>query len=77
MNGKEILNPGELAILDHKKAGVILEVEESLKALVLSGEPIEEPVVGYGPFVMSTEQEIFQAVQDYRNGRMGKLESKK
>jgi len=73
INEKELLKSGELAIFDHKKAGIHLKSKSPLQALVLSGEPIEEPVVGYGPFVMNTEQEIFQAVQDYRNGKLGKL----
>jgi redox-sensitive bicupin YhaK (pirin superfamily) len=41
--------------------------------LLLTGEPLHEPVVGYGPFVMNTQQEIRQAIEDYRNGKMGKL----
>lgn len=41
--------------------------------LVLSGEPLNEPVVGYGPFVMNTEEEIRQAIDDYNNGKFGFL----
>ena len=44
------------------------------REVLLSGTPIDEPVVGYGPFVMNTEGEIRQAVEDYRNGRMGHLD---
>jgi hypothetical protein len=41
---------------------------------VLNGEPIDEPVASHGPFVMNTQQEILQAIDDYRTGRMGNLE---
>jgi len=41
--------------------------------MVLSGEPIREPVFGYGPFVMNTEDEIRTAISDYRSGKMGHL----
>lgn len=39
--------------------------------LMLTGEPIDEPVVGQGPFVMNTQEEIHQAIRDYQSGRMG------
>ena len=42
--------------------------------LVLSGEPIDEPVVAHGPFVMNTREEIAQAIADYHKGRMGSLD---
>ena len=52
---------------------IALKVTEDSRFIVLSGEPIGEPVASYGPFVMNTEQEIQQAIFDYQNGRMGEL----
>ncbi len=63
----------KLALLDTKGERVILEAREEATLLVLNGEPIREPVASYGPFVMNTKEEIMQAVNDYRAGKMGHL----
>lgn len=47
--------------------------KEGAEVLLMSGEPINEPVVGYGPFVMNSEQEIIQAMQEFREGKFGKM----
>jgi len=46
-----------------------------LDLLLIAGAPLKEPVARYGPFVMNTKEEIYQALEDYRTGRMGKIES--
>lgn len=73
VNDKEALASGELVIFDRRKATIQIKVQENFEGLLLSGEPIDEPVIGHGPFVMNSESEIIEAVQDYRDGKMGKL----
>ncbi len=50
--------------------GVRVEATEDTRALLIAGRPLGEPIAQYGPFVMNTEQEIYQAVADYRAGRL-------
>ena len=51
----------------------ITAVGEDVKILLLSGIPIDEPVVGYGPFVMNSEDEIRAAIDDFNSGRFGRI----
>jgi len=55
----------------------VLSASQSVDAdstmLLLSGAPLNEPVVGYGPFVMTSDREIAQAIRDYQSGRFGNL----
>ncbi len=70
INGEEAAEAAELAILDRVGKRIILEATEDAVVLVLNGEPIDEPVVGYGPFVMNTHDEIHQAVRDFQSGQL-------
>jgi redox-sensitive bicupin YhaK (pirin superfamily) len=64
----------KLVLLGRDGDSVSMEARADSVVLVLSGEPINEPVASRGPFVMNTESELRQAMEDYRAGRMGHLE---
>jgi redox-sensitive bicupin YhaK (pirin superfamily) len=64
---------GDVVFFSDSGESIALETETDAKLLILSGEPIDEPIAHYGPFVMNTEAELRQAVEDFRNGRMGAL----
>jgi redox-sensitive bicupin YhaK (pirin superfamily) len=63
----------QLAVLEPDGDAVALEATAPLEALVLAGEPLREPVARYGPFVMTTQGEIRQALLDYQAGRLGRI----
>ncbi|HYI95096.1 MAG TPA: pirin family protein [Bryobacteraceae bacterium] len=74
VNGSSRLNgDSRVALLSRTGETVSLEAPAAATVLVLSGEPINEPVASYGPFVMNTQDELRQAVEDYQAGRMGHL----
>jgi redox-sensitive bicupin YhaK (pirin superfamily) len=61
----------DLVVLKAQGGGLRLATEGGATALLLTGQPLGEPIARYGPFVMNTEAEIHQAFEDYRAGRMG------
>jgi quercetin 2,3-dioxygenase len=74
INGSGPVKEAELARFDKAGDRITVEAKSDATLLVLSGEPINEPVARYGPFVMNTQDELAQAVNDYRMGKMGHLD---
>ena len=73
---KAELKAGQFAVLGEGQAvrlAVAAEAQEPARLLLLAGAPLREPVVQYGPFVMNTQQQIFEAIRDYQTGRMGEI----
>jgi len=64
---------GRMAILANGEQddGVVIDASADARLLLIAGRPLNEPIAQYGPFVMNTHQEIFQAVNDFRDGRLG------
>ena len=73
VNGKTVAREGQLVHFDRAGSGLEIEANSDASVLWLSGEPIDEPVVGYGPFVLNSETEIRQAIDDFNSGRFGRM----
>ena len=74
LNGEETVREAQMVMFDRDGDSVRIEAGTDSKILLLSGEPIDEPIAGYGPFVMNTEEEIRQAIKDFNSGRFGRLD---
>ncbi|MCB9964132.1 MAG: pirin family protein [Rhodospirillales bacterium] len=69
INGEETLNEKELVLFEREGDYISLKAISDTSILIMNGEPIDEPIAGQGPFVMNTQDEIKQAMNDYRSGR--------
>jgi quercetin 2,3-dioxygenase len=75
VNGAATAGEAEMVLLDRDGSGATIEAEGEATVLVLSGEPIDEPIAGYGPFVMNSQAEIRQAIEDFNKGRFGEMKA--
>ncbi len=73
VNGETVAREAQLVVLDSAGKHVSIEANSDAVLLLLSGEPIDEPIVGYGPFVMNTQSEITQAISDFNSGKFGQM----
>ncbi len=68
INHSATLNDAELAFFEREGHAIVLRAFKDSILLVMNGEPIDEPIAGYGPFVMNTQEEIRQAITDFNYG---------
>ena len=73
VGGTQPAGEAEVVLLGRDGAGTTIDADGDSMVLVLTGEPIDEPIVGYGPFVMNSEAEIRQAVDDFNSGQFGRM----
>lgn len=71
--GTHTVGEAELAVLEREGTKLAAEITEDAVVLLLSGEPLNEPIVGHGPFVMNTREEIMQAMRDFNSGKFGHM----
>jgi quercetin 2,3-dioxygenase len=72
INNSETINAAEVGLFDRAGDHICIDSAHAT-VLLLCGEPIDEPIVGSGPFVMNNTEEIRQAMADYQNGKMGHM----
>jgi redox-sensitive bicupin YhaK (pirin superfamily) len=73
VNSERVVQDGAMVVLSAQGSDCMIETLSDASVLLLSGEPIDEPVVGYGPFVMNTRGEIEQAIHDFNSGKFGEM----
>lgn len=74
-SNNQAISAAQFAICDQAGSRFTLAADDDATLLVLAGEPLDEPIEGYGPFVMNTAGEIHAAIEDFNNGRFGKMPS--
>lgn len=75
VNGTEVVPTDHFLLFENEGEDFTIEALENAVVLVLSGEPINEPIFPHGPFVMNTREEIVQAIEDFNNGKFGHLDN--
>lgn len=73
VNGEGNAREGQLVVLSQKGEALHLAAGTNAKVLLMAGEPLQEPIVGCGPFVMNTKAQIAEAVRDFNSGRFGQI----
>lgn len=73
VNDQDVVREGQLALFERDGSQIRLQATDDAVLLILSGEPIDEPIVGHGPFVMNTDAEIQQAFVDFQSGKFGRM----
>ena len=73
INGTEVVKENHLALMKNDGDIFTIKVQQDAVVFIAGGEPINEPIVHYGPFVMNTEEEIRQAIHDFQSGKFGNL----
>lgn len=73
VNGGAVARAAQLVQLDRNGGVLQVAADRDASMLLLAGEPLDEPIVGHGPFVMNTEAEIAQAIEDFSAGRFGQM----
>lgn len=74
VNNQEIVPTDHLLLFTNEGEDFSIEATENSVVLILSGEPLNEPIASYGPFVMNTQEQIREAFEDFNNGKFGILE---
>ena len=73
IDDKHTMRGAELAVMEREGSQLAFDVTDDAIVLLLSGAPLNEPIVGHGPFVMNTREEIIQAINDFNSGRFGQI----
>lgn len=73
INEERFAGPHQLIQFGNSEGEIRIEANADAKLLLMAGDPIHEPLVTHGPFVMNTQTEILEAMRDYQNGKMGFL----
>ena len=73
VNGTTQAGEAQLVVLSQEGDKLHLEASSDAKVLLMAGEPLNEPIVGYGPFVMNSKSEINEAIRDFNSGRFGQI----
>lgn len=73
VNGTTSASEAQLVVLSQSGSSLHLRANGDASVLLLAGEPLNEPIVGYGPFVMNEKSEIAQAISDFNSGRFGQI----